>query len=44
MYPPALLHVFPPEGGRSQWPGKAGSTGALEGAASLNQDFTRNPS
>jgi release factor glutamine methyltransferase len=28
--PPAPLRVFPPEGGRTLWPGKAGSTGALD--------------
>ena len=27
--PPAPLRVFPPVGGRTQWPGEAGSTGAL---------------
>jgi len=38
VLPPALLTQLPPslarlrrlEGGRTQWPGKAGSTGALE--------------
>jgi len=37
-HPPAPLRVSPPllrEGERTLWPGKAGSTGALDGAPAL---------
>jgi len=37
--PPAPLRVFPPEGGRTLWPGKAGSTGALALAAPTGTVF-----
>jgi len=34
MMPPlSRFRAFPPKGGRTLWPGKASSTGALVGAA-----------
>jgi iron complex transport system permease protein len=38
MSPPAPLRVFPPKGGRTLWPGKAGSTGALDGTLRAGED------
>src|SRR5690606_8199367 len=36
LTPRAAFGVTPLEGGRTQWPGKAGSTGALDGLLSLH--------